>query len=116
MGEIEWDLIQGVMEIVVRVGLPLLLAWATYHGKKLLEQIESDKRYDALRKVISDAVVTAEKLGFTEKLGEYAEGKYDFVQGVAQKWLTRHGIYLDVDELAAIIEAVVEEQFPKIGD
>lgn len=108
-----WDLISELLLKLLIAILPPLAAMATAY---LLEAYKA-KRAELnqtqqwlLDNAVAVAVRAAEQL--------YASGdgqqKKEYAISVAEKWLEKYNIKMDLDVLAAAIESSVYSQFPKI--
>lgn len=96
MSEI-WTVINEALVILV-VALISLLAW---QARKLLNQKFTKEQLQILNWAAMMAVEAA------EQYGGGAEEKKRQAVGLAQDWLTQHGIYIDLHTLDGAIEAAV---------
>lgn len=115
MGEAEWELAQDILVVVIRVTMPILLAWIGNEARRYLVRLRQYKGWREIERIVKDAVTTAEKLELDHRLYDYADSKFDYVLDVVGTWSIRNGVDLEWVELVAIIEAEVERQFPKLG-
>ena len=91
--------------------LPIITAAVYQHLRAATARLKSQlsqEQQDAIDKVISTAVSAAEQTGLLQKL--VGPEKKDFAIQMAQSFLSKRGIDLDLESMANLIEAEVHNQ------
>lgn len=112
---IDWNaILETVLKVIISVALPVLLKlaldWLRIQKTKLEESMDSETRY-LIKEAVRIAVLAAEQSNLAGLIGEEYKGRKDYALAMAEKWLAPYGITIDLDVLAAMIEAAVMEEF-----
>lgn len=109
-----WELVQSLLVVVITVGLPILLGFVFAEIRKFsaiaqawLANKIGKENYDLMIQMVYEAVQTAEQLGLTDQIEDIGEAKKRFALESVQQALNARGIYIDVNEIDAAIEAAV---------
>lgn len=106
------NLLSKVLQAVLEVALPVLVsalaAWAAAKAREVFMRVKELKpdAYYVLMSISSVAVNAAEQVFKGQGLGEE---KKRYAIDIAEKWLASKGIEIDIDVIAAAIEAQVRE-------
>lgn len=112
---IDWnEILMIVLKAVITVALPVLLKllfdWLKLQKLKFEQNLDAETRY-IIEEAVRLAVLAAEQSGLAGLLGEKYKDKKSFALAAAEKFLAQYGITIDLDVLAALIEAAVMEEF-----
>ena len=108
------ELLQTLLETLIVVFLPILLSLLGAYLKKLLDQATqklTDQQYKFIGEVIDNLVRAAEQTGLKDELLKEGSAKKEWVLKEASAYLVGKGIKLDLDELSALVESLVLENF-----
>lgn len=115
MSEFWQTVVMRVMDVLIPLLVPAMLAWVTAYAASVWQKIK-DSRPDisyAIESAAEFAVKAAEQLGLTEQLLEFADTKLDYAIDIAERYLEQQGYKnIDLDVLRAAIEKAVHEYFP----
>jgi len=108
------ELLQTLLETLIVVFLPIILSLLGAYLKKLLDQATqklTDAQYKFVSEVIDNLVRAAEQTGLKNELLKEGSAKKEWVLKEASAYLVGKGIKLDLDELSALVESLVLENF-----
>jgi len=108
------ELLQTLLETLIVVFLPIILSLLGAYLKKLLDQATqklTDQQYKFISEVIDNLVRAAEQTGLKDELLKEGSAKKEWVLKEASAYLVGKGIKLDLDELSALVESLVLENF-----
>lgn len=110
-----WDLISELLLKLLTAILPPLAAAATAYFVKAyqVKRAELDQQQQWL---LDNAVMIAVKAA--EQIYESGDGKAkkEYAISVAESWLAKRHLTMDLNALEAAIEAAVFDNFPKLND
>ncbi len=102
------DFLSLFAQLLLIIALPIIIAAAVQFIRVQAQRLDED-RLNAAKSIVRTAVRVAEQTGLTEKLA--GPEKRERAIQVAQSFLRRQGITLDLKQLVSLIEAEVLEQF-----
>jgi len=107
------EFLQIVFSALITAATPVLVAYVVAWLKARQREIEADlseqERY-LIREALRVAVHAAEQSGLAAGLVKEGEKKKQWAAEVAQQYLARYGLDLDLNELTGLIEATVWEE------
>lgn len=107
------EFLQIVLSALITAATPVLVAYAVAWLKARQREIEanlSEQEQYVIREALRVAVHAAEQSGLATGLVKEGEKKKRWAIEIAQQYLSRYGITLDLDELTGLIEATVWEE------
>ena len=111
----DWSVIlQNVLTVVVSTVTPVLVGMlAVWLKQKRNEYLDSlDGKWEwAAQDAVRIAVMAAEQSGLAKLIDDTATAKKAYACEVAEQYLRRYNITVDLDVLLAMIEAEVFKQF-----
>jgi len=112
---IDWGaIVEKVLLAVIAVALPILLKMLADWLKLKRDEFEngiSDELSFALREAARIAVLAAEQSGLAKLIEDTTLAKKRYALDIAERYLHERGFDIDLDLIAAAIEAAVKEQF-----
>jgi len=115
MGDFNWgQIIQAILEAMLAVVLPVavgvLAAWLRARRDEILSHMGERER-EMLLQAVDIAVNAAEQSGLAGHIRDVGAEKKKFALDTAEAYLRRWGLEIDLNVLAAMIEAEVGRQF-----
>lgn len=110
-----YDLLQALLETVIKVVVPVLALYAVSLLKKQGEEVEAkigSQNWTLIKEVVKSAVLTAEQLGVKKIISD----KKAYALEAAQAALDEYGIVLDAKVLSDLIEGAVMEEFNRFKE
>lgn len=104
--EYGFQLLQLVLEALLPVLAVMAIKWVQVLIKNGIAKLEPNVQ-DILNEGVRIAVLAAEQMGLSQQLQE----KKAFALEMAQLYLAEHGVELDIEVIAAAIEAAVMDEF-----
>ena len=107
-------ILYAVLEAVALAVIPMLAIYVvkfllakSEQAKAELKNLIGDTAYYRLQEIVKIAVLAAEQ----ENAVGFIEDKKEYAVELAQAWLEKYGIDLDLSLIAAAVEAAVKEEF-----
>jgi len=107
------EVLQLIAQIVISVLLPIFLTYAVVAVKSWWAKIKAQipaEQFAFASGVIKSLVLAAEQSGLAGIIANEGQAKKQWVLDRAEKALAEHGIVMDLDALADMIEAAVKAE------
>lgn len=108
------EFLRGVLELVIAIALPVVLAlvgqWLQTWRRKIEAGLTTEARA-AVLEAVRLAVWAAEQSGLAGLIVDEARAKKDYALHLAEGYLKGWGVEIDLDALAALIESAVWQEF-----
>jgi hypothetical protein len=103
--------LMAVIQALIVPLLGLLVAWVYAKAKSAWGEFAAGNSKEAywIKFVISNVVLAAEQMAEAHQIE--LDDKKQWALDVAEEWLNKYGISLDLEYISALIEAEVKQQF-----